>query len=63
MSQTPAAGFVRRRRVPESRIGHVGGLADVMGLFLQGGWVDVGFLSGAQVDRYGNLNTTCIGPL
>jgi glutaconate CoA-transferase subunit B len=40
----------------------IGGLADVMGMFLQGGWVDVGFLSGAQVDRYGNLNTTCIGP-
>jgi glutaconate CoA-transferase subunit B len=39
----------------------IGGLTDVMGMFLQGGWVDVGFLSGAQVDRYGNLNTTCIG--
>jgi glutaconate CoA-transferase subunit B len=39
----------------------VGGLTDVMGMFLQGGWVDVGFLSGSQVDKYGNINTTVIG--
>ena len=38
-----------------------GGLIDVMGMFLQGGWVDVGFLSGAQVDKFGNINTTVIG--
>lgn len=29
--------------------------------YLQGGLVDVGFLGGAQIDRYGNLNTTVIG--
>jgi len=28
---------------------------------LQAGNVDVGFLSGAQVDKYGNINSTCIG--
>lgn len=28
----------------------------------QAGYVDYGFLGGAQIDRYGNLNTTCIGP-
>lgn len=28
---------------------------------LQGGRVDVGFLGGAQVDRWGNLNSTVIG--
>jgi glutaconate CoA-transferase subunit B len=39
----------------------IGGLADVMGMFLQGGWVNVGFLSGSQVDKYGNINTTVIG--
>ncbi len=39
----------------------VGGLIDVMGMFLQAGWVDVGFLSGSQVDKFGNINTTCIG--
>jgi glutaconate CoA-transferase subunit B len=38
-----------------------GGLVDVMGMFLMGGWVDVGFLSGSQVDRFGNINTTVIG--
>jgi glutaconate CoA-transferase, subunit B len=30
--------------------------------WLQGGRITVGFLSGAQVDRYGNLNSTVIGP-
>ena len=34
--------------------------ADVMGL-LQQGRVDVGFIGGAQVDRFGNLNTSYIG--
>jgi glutaconate CoA-transferase subunit B len=35
--------------------------ADVMGL-LQQGRVDVSFIGGAQLDRYGNLNTSYIGP-
>jgi len=39
----------------------IGGLVDVMGMFLQSGWVDVGFLSGSQVDKFGNINTTVIG--
>jgi glutaconate CoA-transferase, subunit B len=30
--------------------------------WLQGGRITVGFLSGAQIDRYANLNTTVIGP-
>jgi glutaconate CoA-transferase subunit B len=34
--------------------------ADMMGL-LQQGRVDVSFIGGAQVDRYGNLNTSYIG--
>ena len=34
--------------------------ADVMGL-LQRGAVDVSFIGGAQVDRFGNLNTSYIG--
>jgi len=29
--------------------------------WLQGGHITVGFLGGAQVDRYGNLNSTVIG--
>ncbi len=34
--------------------------ADMMGL-LQQGQVDVSFIGGAQIDRYGNLNTSYIG--
>ncbi len=30
--------------------------------YLQGGLIDVGFLGAAQIDRYGNLNSTVIGP-
>src|SRR3989304_629022 len=37
------------------------GLVEVFGLLLQGGDVDVGFIGGAQIDRFGNLNTTVIG--
>jgi glutaconate CoA-transferase subunit B len=29
--------------------------------FLQGGRIDVGFLGAAQIDRFGNLNTTVVG--
>jgi glutaconate CoA-transferase subunit B len=39
----------------------IGTLLDIIGAFLQGGWVDVGFLSGSQVDKFGNINTTAIG--
>lgn len=39
----------------------IGGLVDIMGMLLQGGQVDVGFLSGSQVDKFGNINTTAIG--
>src|SRR2546429_5875388 len=37
------------------------GMADVFQLFLQNGRIEVGFLGGAQIDRYGNINTTVIG--
>lgn len=30
-------------------------------LFAQRGFVDVGFMGGAQIDQYGNINTTAIG--
>lgn len=36
-------------------------MADVFQLFLQNGKIEVGFLGGAQVDRWGNINTTVIG--
>lgn len=37
------------------------GLTEVFGLILQPGYVDVGFIGGAQIDPFGNLNTTVIG--
>ncbi len=36
-------------------------MADLFGLYLQGGRIQVAFLGGAQIDRFGNLNTTVIG--
>jgi len=34
---------------------------ELFAYFLERGHVDVGFLGGAQIDRFGNLNTTVIG--
>ncbi|MGH8026072.1 MAG: CoA-transferase subunit beta [Pseudoxanthomonas sp.] len=36
-------------------------LPEIFGYYLQAGRVDVGFLGAAQIDRYGNLNSTVIG--
>jgi glutaconate CoA-transferase subunit B len=36
------------------------GLYDTFSI-AQRGYVDLGFLGGAEVDQYGNVNTTCIG--
>lgn len=38
----------------------VGSIDYVMSL-AQAGWIEYGFLGGAQIDTYGNLNTTVIG--
>jgi glutaconate CoA-transferase subunit B len=38
------------------------GMPQLFQYYLQGGLIDVGFLGAAQIDRYGNLNTTVIGP-
>ena len=35
---------------------------EMFAYWLQGGRITVGFLGGAQVDKYGNLNSTVIGP-
>ena len=37
------------------------GLIETLGILLQGGRVDVGFVGAAQIDEYGNINTTYIG--
>jgi glutaconate CoA-transferase subunit B len=51
--------------VGESRTFHRGvaasGICDAMET-AQRGFIDYGFLGGAQIDMYGNLNTTVIGP-
>ena len=36
-------------------------MADLFSYYLQGGLIDVAFLGAAQIDRYGNLNSTVIG--
>jgi glutaconate CoA-transferase subunit B len=35
---------------------------ELFAFYLQGGLIDVGFLGAAQIDRFGNINTTVIGP-
>src|SRR5512141_1009700 len=35
---------------------------DIFAVYLLRGNVDVGFLGGAQIDRFGNINATTIGP-
>ena len=51
--------------IADSRLGYRAsgaiGLVETLGLMLQGGHVDVGFVGAAQIDMYGNLNTTYIG--
>jgi glutaconate CoA-transferase, subunit B len=37
------------------------GMYDIFACYLQRGNVDVGFLGGAQIDRFGNINATVIG--
>ncbi len=60
--------FVEPGKLPPStneqrctrRANMVLGSTDVL-LLLQRGYVDVGFMGGAQIDRYGNLNSSLIG--
>jgi glutaconate CoA-transferase subunit B len=51
--------------IADSRLGYRAsgaiGLIETLGLMLQGGHVDLGFLGAAQIDQYGNINTTYIG--
>jgi glutaconate CoA-transferase subunit B len=37
-------------------------LPDIFSDYLQAGRIDIGFLGAAQIDRFGNLNSTVIGP-
>jgi len=51
--------------IADSRLGYRAsaaiGLIETLGLLLQGGHVDLGFVGSAQIDQYGNINTTYIG--
>jgi glutaconate CoA-transferase subunit B len=59
---------IRSGRLPistnEMRAGHratmLPGITDTF-LFAQRGFLDVGFMGGAQIDRHGNINTSAIG--
>lgn len=39
----------------------LGSLREVLGCLLQRGMIDVGFVGGAEIDQFGNINTTVIG--
>jgi acyl CoA:acetate/3-ketoacid CoA transferase beta subunit len=64
------AGYLGCRNIDTARVvgdirlmynlAQVTTMMDVLGL-LQSGRVDVGFLGGAQIDKYGNINATTIG--
>ena len=43
------------------RAAKLGSKREVLGCLVQRGLVDIGFLGGAQVDQYGNINSTYIG--
>jgi len=43
------------------RAAKLGTKREVLGCLVQRGLVDIGFLGGAQIDQYGNINSTCIG--
>jgi glutaconate CoA-transferase subunit B len=51
--------------IADSRLGYRAagaiGLIETLGLMLQGGHVDIGFVGAAQIDSYGNINTSYIG--
>jgi glutaconate CoA-transferase subunit B len=60
--EAPAAGMIYTMGDPHNQQGAVWatGLLQVMGQ-LQQGRVDIGFIGGAEIDRFGNINTSYIG--
>jgi glutaconate CoA-transferase subunit B len=59
---TPAQSMLYTMGDPPNQLGAAWatGTVQVMGL-LQGGRVDAGFIGGAEIDRFGNINTSYIG--
>jgi glutaconate CoA-transferase subunit B len=62
MRDQPAAGFLGTMGDPPNVAGALWAtrMSNVMALMAQG-QVDLGFIGGAEVDRFGNLNTSYIG--
>jgi len=60
--ETPSEGMLFTMSDPPNLVGATWstGTANMMGLLAQG-LVDVGFIGGAEVDRFGNLNTSYVG--
>src|ERR1700719_1767680 len=63
MRDQPAAGFLGTMGDPPNVVGALWAtrMSNVMALMAQGS-VDLGFIGGAEVDRFGNLNTSYVGP-
>ena len=63
MRDQPAHGFLGTMGDPPNVAGALWAtrMSNVMALMAQG-HVDLGFIGGAEVDRYGNLNTSYVGP-
>ena len=49
------------RLLGAARPAFVRNILEALGFLVQRGLADVGFLGGAQIDMYGNLNATCVG--
>jgi glutaconate CoA-transferase subunit B len=62
MRDQPATGFLATMGDPPNVVGALWAtrMSNVMALMAQGG-VDLGFIGGAEVDRFGNLNTSYVG--
>ena len=62
MRDQPAKGFLATMGDPPNVVGALWStrMSNVMALMAQGA-VDLGFIGGAEVDRFGNLNTSYIG--
>src|SRR4029077_16400300 len=62
MRDQPAAGFLGTMGDPPNVAGALWAtrMSNAMGLMAQG-HVDLGFIGGAEVDRFGNLNTSYVG--
>src|SRR5437773_9112633 len=62
MRDQPASGFLGTMGDPPNVVGALWAtrMSNAMALMAQGG-VDLGFIGGAEVDRFGNLNTSYVG--